>query len=205
MATHLKRPSTFAGAASKNRSPRIRFGPVRERLVNPWRTPEPETAQFDQVGVGVAPAEEPESDEAVLPRFPTVRQGYDCVAVDKYFAELEGELAEADRELAEMRGRALVADDVKRELERIGEQTSAVLIAAHDQRDEILRSAQEEAERRVSEAASQAAALTSKAEAQLRELLAQKEAAHHQRDLLLEDVRRVSTALAELADGAISC
>ena len=203
MATHLKRPSTFAGAASKSRSPRIRFAPVRERLISTWRAGEPETAQFDQVVVGVAPETGPEPDEAVLPRFATVRRGYDCVAVDEYLVELERELAEADQELAAMRGRALVADEVEAELKRIGEQTSAVLIAAHEQHDEILRTAREEAERRISEAAAQASALTSKAEAQLRELRDQKEATHRERDVLLADVRRVSAALAELADGAI--
>jgi cell division septum initiation protein DivIVA len=131
-----------------------------------------------------------------------LRQGYDCVAVDEYIAQLERELADTDRELAEVKARALAADDVHRELERIGEQTSAVLIAANEQRDEILRAAREEAARRLSEAAAQASALVSQAEIQARDLRVEKEATHRERDRLLQDARTVSAELNALVDSA---
>jgi vacuolar-type H+-ATPase subunit H len=75
-----------------------------------------------------------------------------------------------------------------------------VLIAANEQRDEILRTAREEAGRSVADARAKATLITSEGEARLRELQAQHEAAERERDCLLEDVRNVSAALAALAD-----
>src|SRR5579864_5559560 len=193
MATQFKRPSTFAGAA-KHRSPRVRFAPMRQRLMNSLRAGEP--------GEEARPELAPDSLDGILPRFAVVRQGYDCLAVDEYVTEVERELAHADRELVELRARAASSEDVHRELARIGEQTSAVLIAAHEQSDEILRAAREEAERCVSEAAAKATALTTETAAQLRELEVQKEATRLDRNRLLDDIRRLSAALAELADGS---
>src|SRR5207237_775730 len=92
------------------------------------------------------------ANEEVLPRFPLVRHGYHCAAVDEYVTELEQELAEVDRELAELRAHTAPRDEVTDQIKRIGEQTSAVLIAANEQREEILRAAKEEADRRVAEA-----------------------------------------------------
>jgi len=195
MATQFKRPSTFAGAAAKHRSPRVRFAPMRQRFMNSLRAGEPG-------GEAAAPELTPDSLDGILPRFAVVRQGYDCLAVDEYVTEVERELAQADRELVELRARAASSEDVHRELARIGEQTSAVLIAAHEQSDEILRAAREEAERCVSEAAAKATALTTETAAQLRELEVQKEATRLDRNRLLDDIRRLSAALAELADGS---
>ncbi len=197
MATQFKRPSTFAGRAAKQRSPRVRLGPVRQRFMNTLRAGDAEDRALE-----LPPDAEPESTQEIPSRFPILRQGYDCRAVDEYVAELERELSETDRELAELRTQVPATDEVHLELKRIGEQTSAVLIAAHEQRDDILRAAREEAERSVAEAAAQATVLTSKAEAQLRELKAQKEATNLERDRLLDDIRRISAALTELADGA---
>jgi hypothetical protein len=143
---------------------------------------------------------EPESMNDILPRFPVVRQGYDCGAVDEYVSELERELAETDRELAEVRGHGAPADEVQKELRRIGEQTSAVLIAAHEQQDLILRTAQEEAERRVAEAEASARAIVAESEARVREQEAQSEAMRAERDRLMNEIRGVSAALAALVD-----
>jgi hypothetical protein len=141
-------------------------------------------------------------DEEVLPRFPFVRHGYDCTAVETHIAELERELDEGDQELAVLRTQSASRDEVASEIKRIGEQTSAVLIAANEQRTEILRVAQEEADRRVAEATARATLITAEAEARLRELYSHQEVAQHERDRLLEDVRRVSVALAALADSS---
>jgi hypothetical protein len=139
-------------------------------------------------------------DEDVLLRFPVVRQGYDCTAVDAHVAELERELSEVDRELAELRSQSASRDEVASELKRIGEQTSAVLIAANEKRGEILREAQEEAERCVAEATATARAITEESEMRLRELQVQHEAVQQERERLLGEVRSVSAALAALAD-----
>jgi hypothetical protein len=140
--------------------------------------------------------------EATGERFPVVRQGYDRVAVNDFIAELEGELAALDRELVELRGSGPAAKEVADEIKRIGEQTSAVLMAAHEQREDILRRAQAEAERCVGEATAKASALTVESEARLRELRGQTEAAQAERDRLLAELRTISGALAAVADAA---
>jgi DivIVA protein len=201
MATHFKQSPRLAGDRSDHRSPRIDFGSIRDMFAKPVRAPEPED-QHTERWVAFAQEAEPGPAEEVLPRFPIVRQGYDCPAVDEYIAELERELAEADRELAQARGQAAPSEEVNRELKRIGEQTSAVLIAAHEQRDEILRIAREEADRCRAEAAAEASALKHEAETRARELEARNHTTRMERDRLLEDVRRVSAGLAALAEPA---
>jgi chromosome segregation ATPase len=140
--------------------------------------------------------------EHCLARFPIARRGYERTAVDEYVAELELELAALDRELAELRGGGATAAEVASEIKRIGEQTSAVLIAAHQQREEILARARAEAERCVGEATATASALTAQCEERLRELEAQTETARGERERLLGDLRTISTALAAVADSA---
>src|SRR5205807_9203430 len=107
--------------------------------------------------------------------------------------------AEVDRELAELRARSVSRDEVSNQIKRIGEQTSAVLIAANEQRGEILRMAREDADRRVAEATGRATSITAEGETRLRELQAQHDVARCERDRLLADVRRISAALATLA------
>ena len=198
MATHFQEPRTRGGAASKHRSPRINFGPIKE-LFTPVRVSEPDD-QSDERWMAFAREAEQGSAEDTLSRFPIVRQGYDSGRVDEYIAELENELAETDRELAELRGRAPAADEVTNELKRIGEQTSAVLIAAHEQRDEILRTAREEADQTVAEARVTATTMTTEAEAEINEIEARKEATRRQRDRLVDEIRTFSAALAALVE-----
>ena len=140
--------------------------------------------------------------EEVLPRYPLARRGYECTAVEEHVSELESELAELEREAAELRARAGSRDDVADEIRRIGEQTSSVLIAAHEQREEMLRGAKAEADHCVAEAAAKARAITMEAEARLREFEAQGEVVHRERDRLLADALQVSTALAAVAQSA---
>jgi chromosome segregation ATPase len=150
-----------------------------------------------------ADEDEPETvDEELLPRFPLVRHGYERIAVDGYVAELEQELAALDRELAELRGGGAPAAEVANEIKRIGEQTSAVLMAAHEQREEILRRARAEADRCVEEATARAHALTTQCEQRLRELEAKNETARGERNRLLGDLRTISSALTAVADSA---
>jgi DivIVA protein len=137
-----------------------------------------------------------------LPRFPIARHGYDCTAVDGHIAELEAELLGLDRELAELRARTPSEGEVVAEIERVGEQTSAILIAAHDQAQETSRSAQAQADRCMADAAANAVAITSEAKRQVRELESEKQSIECERRRLLEDIRGVAAALSSLADGA---
>jgi hypothetical protein len=154
--------------------------------------------------------EQPEADELsnteewdpgadVLPRFPISRNGYHCSAVDAHVSDLEQELAELDQELVELRAHRVPKDEVSEQIKRVGEQTSAVLIAANEQRGEMLRQAREEADRRIGEATTKSTLITSEGETRLRELRAQHEAARIERDRMLEEVRNISVALASLA------
>jgi DivIVA protein len=199
MATHFKQPSArTAGATSKYRSPRINFAPIKE-MFKPVRATEPSDPS-DERWVTFAREADQSTEEHILGRFPIVRHGYDCPAVDEFIADLERDLSEADRELAELRGRAPASDEVTNELKRIGEQTSAVLIAAHEQRDEILRAAKEEAERCVAQARAQAATLSADSQAELRELEARKAETRRERDRIFEEIRTFSTALNALIE-----
>jgi cell division septum initiation protein DivIVA len=154
----------------------------------------------DERWLAFARESEPGTQEHVLARFPIVRQGYDSPAVDEYIAELERELAEADRELAELRGRAPAPDEVTSELKRIGEQTSAVLIAAHEQRDAILREAKEEADRCVTEAKARASTIAADSQAALREMETRTEATRRERDRIFAEIRTFSSALTALIE-----
>lgn len=135
-------------------------------------------------------------------RFPWSLRGYRRSAVDQHIAELEYELSDLDRELAELRAAATLREEVANEMRRIGEETAGVLIEAHHQRDTIVRAAEEEATRLVADATAKATAITSESEARVRELEAQREAAHHQRDHLLENALAASSAIAEAVHAA---
>lgn len=135
-------------------------------------------------------------------RFPWSLRGYRRSAVDQVIAELEGEISELDHELIELRAAATLREEVATEMRRIGEETAAVLIEAHQQRDAILRAAEEEAQRRVADASAKATAITSENEARVRELETQHTAAHRERDRLLETALAASTAIADLVHAA---
>lgn len=143
-----------------------------------------------------------ETVEGIVLRFPLARRGYDTVAVDDYVAGLERELSALDRELAELRGQTAPAEEVESQIKRIGEQTSAVLMAAHEQREEILRTARDEAERTVAAATTTARTVTEQSETRLRVLESQNEAARGERGRLLTEIRSISSALAAVADSA---
>lgn len=177
---------------SFKRSPRRPFASVGQRLASTFR------ATADGGG-----GDDQDTLTDLLPlRFAIVRRGYEREAVDEYMSELEAELAALDQELAGLRGATATAPEVEIEIKRIGEQTSAVLMAAHEQREEILRQAQAEAERCVAEANAKAKALTARCERRLRDLGAQTDAAQSQRDRLLDELRTISAGLATVVDSA---
>jgi DivIVA protein len=136
------------------------------------------------------------------PRFPLARQGYECAAVDEHIAELERELLALDRELAQLQAQTPAAGEVRTEIERVGEQTSAILIAAHEQAQQTTRLAQEEADRCIAAAAANAVAITSEAKEELRGLEREKGSLSQDRERLITNIRSISAALSSLADDA---
>jgi cell division septum initiation protein DivIVA len=135
-------------------------------------------------------------------RFPWSLRGYRRSAVDQHIGELERELSELDGELAELRAAATLREEVANEMRRIGQETAGVLIEAHNQRDAIARAAEEEAQRLVADATAKATAITAESEARVRELEAQREAAHQERDRLLENALAASAAIADVVHAA---
>lgn len=135
-------------------------------------------------------------------KFPWSLRGYRRSAVDRHISELERELSELDHELVELRAAATLREEVANEMRRIGQETAGVLIEAHSQREAIVRAAEEEAQRLVGDATARATAITVESETRVRELEAQREAAHLQRDRLLENALAASDAIAELVHAA---
>jgi DivIVA domain-containing protein len=178
------------------------LGPIRQRLqgVMPGREDQHARSGDRRLASGGNEADTVEGH--LVLRFPLARRGYDPVAVDEYVGDLERELAALDRELAEVRGQSLPAHEVESSIKRIGEQTSAVLLAAHEQREEILRTARAEAERCVAEATATARTVTERSEGRLRALEVQNAAARGERGRLLAEIRSISTALGAVADSA---
>jgi hypothetical protein len=207
----FERRSIILEQPAQRRSKGPRFGDLGARLARTFSTLSP----ADPGGVPEEHGSVPEEhgsyrvedhraayDDPVLPRYPITRQGYDCEAVDEHVAELEAELTELDREIAELRMHAPARDQVAHEIERIGEQTSAILLAAHDDAQETIRVAQAQANTCISDAAAYAVALTEEANAQLNRVKVERSSISRERALLLEDIRSTAAALTSLADDA---
>jgi DivIVA domain-containing protein len=150
----------------------------------------------DLTGTAVLAREAAPAWDLFAPRFPIARRGYDRDAVDEYIAKLE-------QELADLRGGGDPSGAVQAEIERIGEQTVAILRVAHEQASDTVHRAQEEADRCLSAAASNAVAMTEEAKAQLQRLDSETDAIWRERARLLEDVRALAGSLSSLADDAL--
>ncbi|MFL5865306.1 MAG: DivIVA domain-containing protein [Solirubrobacteraceae bacterium] len=141
----------------------------------------------------------PRSDESA-PRFPIARQGYDRAIVDERFAELEQELSELDRELADRQSPRAPEGEATGTIDRLGEEISAILVAAHESAGEIMRLAEAEAAHRVAHAESRARSISEAAARELRDVQANLAALRQERERLLGDIRSVASALHALAD-----
>jgi hypothetical protein len=192
----------------KRRSPGTWFADLGDRLargVNKLDRPatdEPEWEEYDEPEQATAVADpiewEPDDRDDPPPgrrRFPAARNGYDRRAVDAHLAALE-------RELAELRVQRMTTPAIEDEIERVGEETSAILRVAHEQAAEITRRAQAQADRCVSDAATNAVAMTEDAKRKLRHLDSETDAVWAERARLIDDVRNVATALFSLAEDA---
>jgi hypothetical protein len=199
----FERSGTTVDEPAKRRSPGNWFADMGDRLArgfNSFDRPqaeEPEWEVYDERG-GV---DQPTAPVDALPwepdrkRFPTALHGYDRDAVDAHVAALE-------REVEELREQRSPVPAVEAEIERVGEETSAILRVAHEQAAEITRRAQSQADRCVADAAANAVAMTKDAKRSLRQLDSETDAVWAERGRLIEDVRNVATALFSLAEDA---
>jgi cell division septum initiation protein DivIVA len=193
-----------AGAnGGKRRASGSRFGDLSDRFARAFsangRTDgEPDEHDLDYVDHG----EREVAWDDVLPRFPITRQGYECRAVDEHVADLEQELNDLEREIGELKARAVPRTDVNGEIQRIGEQTSAILVAAHEQAAQTRNEAQEQADRCVAEAASNAVSITAEANRRLQDLQVQALALRHEHVKMLDDMRDLAATITSVAEAA---
>lgn len=159
-----------------------------------------ERAQRRSPGTGVATGDpdRPRSGE-LPPRFPITKQGYDRAIVDQRLGELEQEVAELDRELANLQASA-PRGEAAAEIDRIGQQISAILIEAHESADATRRHAAAEADRRIADAESRVRSITEDADREVRRLQDELASLHRERDRLLDDIRTIADRLRALAD-----
>jgi cell division septum initiation protein DivIVA len=199
--TDFDTPGTAVEESMRRPTASSRFADISDRLARTF-------GGFDRNdpdrAVGWVPSDDPEYPvethstalwEPGEPRFPISRHGYDRAAVDEQLGELE-------RELSELRTQRSLATPVAAELDRIGEQTSAVLRVAHEQAQQTTFRARAQAERLIADAEANAAAITEEASRQLRRLDGDTDAVWQERARLIQDVREVANALVTLAQSA---
>jgi cell division septum initiation protein DivIVA len=206
----FERSGTTFDEQAKRRSPGTWFADLGDRLARGLNNFDRPPVDEDEVDWEEYEEDEPEQPTAVADpvdwdpnpsqgrkRFPAALHGYDREAVDAHLAELENELAE----LKVHRNRD-PEPAVQAELERVGEETSAILKVAHQQAAEITRRAQVQADRCVADAAANAVAMTEEAKRNLRQLDTETDAVWAERGRLIDDVRNVATSLFSLAEDA---
>jgi hypothetical protein len=196
----FERNGTTVDEPAKRRSAGTWFADMGDRLArgfNSFDRPQAEEPEWE----GYDEPDQPTAAVDALPwepgrkRFPTALHGYDRDAVDAHVAALE-------REVEELREQRSPVPAVEAEIERVGEETSAILRVAHEQAAEITRRAQSQADRCVADAAANAVAMSRDAKRNLRQLDSETDAVWAERGRLIEDVRNVATALFSLAEDA---
>jgi hypothetical protein len=158
---------------------------IPERL-----TPDPDTFTDGLVG---GPIDAPPRIRA---EFPVVFRGYDREVVDAHLAALE-------EDVAELHATRTPQSAVRRELDRVGQETSAILQRAHESADEITRRSRTRAAARIEEAERQAEEIRREAEARLKRIDKDTDDVWADRRRLLEDARSMGEALIRLADEAL--
>jgi hypothetical protein len=145
----------------------------------------------------------PAIDDSVLPPFPTAKFGYDCDAVDERIADLEASLLESHRELLALRRQTPTRMDIAAEIERLGEQTSAILITAHDTASETVTIAETEAGTTIADAAAYAAALREEAKNERHRVEVEIDRLRRERGRLIGEIESTAASLSLLAREAI--
>jgi len=183
-------------AHEQPRSPGFRLTDLRDRIAGAFASLDRGPVDYS----GFEQGQQTDPYDAFAPGaeesapFPVDPLGYNRDAVDQHIARLEAEIGELRESVPAM--------SISEEIERLGEQTSSILVVAHDQAHETTRLAQERADRCIADAASNAVALTERAKRKLQELDNETDAVWRERARLLEDDRAVGAALIALAEAA---
>lgn len=184
----------------KRRSAAERFAGFSDRIARSL----PSTMRTDEHGEPLVEPDYTEDDQAtawyeVVPRFPLARSGYECVAVDEHIEMLERELEELESEVEQLRTRTPAHDQVEDEIKKIGEQTSTILLAAHDRAKETTRVAQEQADKCLADAAANAIRVTEEANQKKAEIEAEMRRLSTERSRLLADMEALAGTLSTVA------
>jgi len=164
--------------------------PVEDPAIPERVTPDPDTFTEGLVSRPIDPPPRVTAD------FPVVFRGYDREVVDAHLAALE-------EDVAELHATRTPQSAVRRELERVGHETAAILQRAHEAADEVARRARTKADARIEEADRQAEEMRREAEARLRRIDKDTDDVWGDRRKLLEDARAMGEALIRLADEAL--
>lgn len=128
-------------------------------------------------------------------QFPPAMRGYDRAAVDAWREEVAGLVLQledqAPRDAA-----------VRRALDEVGKETSAILQRAHEAADEIASRSRSQAEGRLQRAEREAEITVSEAETRVRELDEDYKRIWEERSRLLEEMRQLADDVLGVADDA---
>lgn len=140
---------------------------------------------------------QPTPDDASLREvaFSTVLMGYDRLQVDAYVERVREHLAANETQHTPERA-------VQEALERVGEETSAVLQRANEVGRDITARSEAEADSRLRRADTEARSIVAAAATQARELDGEIRVLWEERARLLADMRRIAQQLAQLAEAA---
>jgi ElaB/YqjD/DUF883 family membrane-anchored ribosome-binding protein len=164
--------------------------PAEDPAIPERSTPDPDTYTEGLVSGPIDPPPRVTAD------FPVVFRGYDREVVDAHLAALE-------EDVAELHATRTPQSAVRRELERVGHETAAILQRAHEAADEVARRARTKADARIEEADRQAEEMRREAEARLRRIDKDTDDVWADRRKLLDDARAMGEALIRLADEAL--
>jgi hypothetical protein len=208
----FERPGVTYEQPEKRKHASAWFGGLGEKLARSFSNPGPHDEPQEQQQELPPPAWEmydedeyedetsagdaTEAWEPTGKRFPAALHGYDRDAVDQHLAALE-------RELDQLRIQRSPSGAVEAEIDRIGEETSAIIKVAHEQATEVTRRAHIQADKCVADAAANAVAMTEDAKRKLRSLDVETDTVWAERARLLEDARSVATALFSLVEEAV--
>jgi DivIVA domain-containing protein len=183
-------------ASQEQRSGGLRFAELGDRVVRAFGSPERATPSWAGVEANNGHGEdEPRAPDKRTAPFRSAWRGYDRGDVDDYVAELEGELAE-------LRARSGSEPSVAEEIQRIGEEATAILRVAHEQADAATGRARAQAESCIAEAQANAEAITEAAQEHLRQLDKDTDAVWCERARLIDDTRGLADRLLSIADDA---
>ena len=140
----------------------------------------------------------PDDPVAIAARtdFPVVMRGYDRAMVDEY-------VKHTTRLVAELQATRSPEADIRRALERVGQEVSGILQRAHETADRITSQSRAEAEERLELSRREAAEFTAGAELRVKQLDAETDRIWIERQRIVDDVNELAAKLTSLAESAL--